>query len=461
MNWYEEINERWVGLNLWQPPGDEAAIGRLLDQLKAHFALERRAIGLPEPGLSLIINQQKREVIGPIGGRKQDCIPTEIWVSPGIETIIIEKLTAGFPDLIIDVMDVLTTPKAGIKVAVPPQPAPLLMLPPNQAITSRGKWPLVGEKGPRRDDSPWTVSVSGLVLQPFTLSLEQLRAMEQVEMVVNIHCVTRWSRPASRFRGVPLESLMELAQPHDPARYASFVARSERNHSTSLPLNDALALDTLIALEADGRPLEEKHGGPVRIVVPGRYFYKSLKWLERIEILAQDQLGYWEGVSGYHNEADPWREQRYIASNLDRKQVAHVLSSRNMAGMELLSIHAEGMDLARLNARGAELRNAFFRDADLRDAQFSGANLSNAHFEGADLRGADFQDADLEGADLRGSDLRGANLCGTSLFGTTIGPEGDDKPGANLDETTRFDNKAMLRLSLGQQEYVRIRTGKM
>src|SRR5690606_16836039 len=128
----------------------------------------------------------------------------------------------------------------------------------------------------------------------------------------------RWSKLDVPFRGVPLAVLLKICPPLPVAKYVSFAARSERRHSPSVLLEDALELDTLVALACEGRPLEKLHGGPVRVVVPGRYFYKSLKWLERIELLETDRLGYWEQTAGYHNTADPWQEQRYMAPQLDR-----------------------------------------------------------------------------------------------------------------------------------------------
>ncbi|HEX2164948.1 MAG TPA: molybdopterin-dependent oxidoreductase, partial [Thermoanaerobaculia bacterium] len=258
--------------------------------------------------------------------------------------------------------------------------------------------------------------------------------------------------------GVPLATLLAASRPLPEARFVSFVARSERGHSTSLPLADALALGTLVALTSDGEPLAEIHGGPVRTVVPGRYFYKSLKWLERIELLADDRLGYWEAEMGYHNVADPWKEQRYIAANVDRGEARRLLEARDLSGRDLLSLDAERRDLARLDARGAVLRNASFREAVLTDARFSRANLSNAHLEGADLRRADLRDADVEGADFRGADLRGADFRGASLFGATFRPE----PGAasrwreaTVDATTRFERGQLDGLSEAQQDFLR------
>src|SRR5207237_2164781 len=133
--------------------------------------------------------------------------------------------------------------------------------------------------------------------------------------------VTRWSKPAVPFVGISLADLLSVCKPQSAARFVRFVSYSGRSHDTSLPLADALALETLVAWEADGRPLAADHGGAVRVVVPGRYFYKSLKWLRAIELLEHDRLGFWEREAGYHNEADPWREQRYIAPSLSRLDV--------------------------------------------------------------------------------------------------------------------------------------------
>ena len=302
---------------------------------------------------------------------------------------------------------------------------------------------------------PWRVSVAGLVAAPATWTLDEIAGMPQSEQTIDIHCVTRWSKPGASFSGVPLARLLELCRTLPEARYLSFVARSERGHSTSLPLADALSLGALVALRFEGAPLEQEHGGPVRVIVPGRYFYKSVKWLERIDVLARDRLGYWEREAGYHNGADPWLEQRYIAPNVDRVTLSEALSQRDFSGKDFLSIDASGLDLAGLKAEGALLRNANFRGANLEGANFERANLSNAYFEGASLRGASFVGADIEGADFRASDLRGANFTAASTFGTTYCDEPDCASPALLDRTTIIDEEAIGRLLPPQQEFVR------
>jgi DMSO/TMAO reductase YedYZ molybdopterin-dependent catalytic subunit len=337
--------------------------------------------------------------------------------------------------------------------------APSVALPPGQQLAAAGKWPVVGERLPAPPTGPWLVSVSGLVASSPSFSLDELKTLPQVTRSIDIHCVTRWSKLAVEFTGVPLVELLELCQPTDDAAFLSFVAHSQRRHSTSLPLEEAVRLGTLIAFAADGQPLSEEHGGPVRTIVPGKYFYKSLKWLVEIRVLAQDQLGFWEGKAGYHNEADPWKEQRYVAANLNRVQVAKALKERRFAGLELLGLDAAGIELEGLDATEAILRNADFRNARLSRANFDQANLSNAHFAGADLRGASFRGTDVEGADFTSADLRGCDFHRASLLGVSLVSDktGD---GATIDSTTQFSHDQLDQLAPRQAAYVLEKIGQ-
>jgi DMSO/TMAO reductase YedYZ molybdopterin-dependent catalytic subunit len=331
-------------------------------------------------------------------------------------------------------------------------------LPPHQALAAVGKWPLVGERAPRQDDGPWRLSVGGLVGKAQDWSMEELRSVfVEQERVLDIHCVTRWSRLDVRFGGIALRDILAVVRPRAEARFVRFVARSAYGHHTSLPLEDALAFDVLVAFTHEGEPLSSEHGGPIRTVVPARYFYKSLKWLEHIELLAEDRLGTWEGESGYHNEADPWKEQRYITPSLDRKLLARLLAAKDFSDQEILSLQAAKMSLVGLQAQRAKLRNADFRGAMLEGACFAQANLSNAHLQGADLAGADFRGADVEGANFCGADLRGADLRGASLFGVSFAPESHEVESiasARIDGTTRIDEASIAQLTPTQQAFV-------
>lgn len=258
-------------------------------------------------------------------------------------------------------------------------------LPPNQKLAAPGKWPVVGEKAPRAGDaSPWIVTVQGEVTERRVFGLEVLQALPQTTRTHEIHCVTRWSKLGMTFTGILLADLLALCGgPLPSARFVSFVARSERNHSTSLVLSEALALGCLIAFTADGAPLEMIHGGPVRVITPGRYFYKSVKWLERIELLTEDRLGYWEAETGYHNGGDPWREERYIAATVNSRTLERALATRDFSGLDLRGVDLRGRDLTGLRAIGAKLRDAHFEGANLTDADLTGASLFGTTFDSA------------------------------------------------------------------------------
>jgi hypothetical protein len=335
---------------------------------------------------------------------------------------------------------------------------PIPRLPAGQQWVAPRNWPPMGERAPRVDDSPWKVQVQGRVAQPLSIGLGELLAMPQQQQTIDIHCVTRWSKPAVRFGGVPLSALVARAVPDDSARFVSFVARSAREHSTSLVLADALSLGALVALTADGEPLPQERGGPVRLVVPRRYFYKSLKWLERIELLETDRLGYWEATAGYHNTADPWREQRYMAGEISPNELRSMLATRDVSGRSLRSLNARGHDLAGLQASDALLRDADFRDCRLSGAVFDGANLTNARFQGANLDGASFRDADLEGANFSGANLSGANLAAGSLLAVSfceVSASAESADGATFDANTVVTAALVEGLTPLQQAYVR------
>ena len=180
-------------------------------------------------------------------------------------------------------------------------------LPPGQYLTE--KWPVLHAGDvPDTDLATWDLKVFGEVESPITLTWEQLRQLPPTEVTIDIHCVTRWSRFDTSFRGVHWRELAELVKPKPSARFV--VAHAEQGFTANVPL-EALEDDrALIAYEAGGAPLEPEHGWPLRLVIPTRYFWKSAKWLRRLELLDHDQPGFWERY-GYHNDADYWREERY------------------------------------------------------------------------------------------------------------------------------------------------------
>ena len=321
-------------------------------------------------------------------------------------------------------------------------------LPPGQQLVAAGKWPIVGERTPAVAANPWTISLGGAVRESREWTLDEINAMPRQDATVDIHCVTRWSKLGVDFFGVALPYLLDLVGVKSAARYISFVAASDRQHSTSLPLDDALRLNVLIALETRDGPLPTTHGGPVRVIVPGRYFYKSLKWLSRIELLPNDRLGYWEAEAGYHNEADPWREQRYIASSISKQRAERLISNRDFQGEDLLGLDVSQRDLSMLDATASILRNAVFRGCNLTDARFGQANLSNAHFEHAILCGTRFEGADCEGASFAGADLREADFTAASLLAATFAPN------AIIDASTRISPEQVETLLPADAQFV-------
>jgi DMSO/TMAO reductase YedYZ molybdopterin-dependent catalytic subunit len=180
-------------------------------------------------------------------------------------------------------------------------------LPPGQHLTD--KWPVLHAGSvPRVDLSRWDFRVTGEVESPLTLTFDELKALPTSEVVVDIHCVTRWSRFDTRFTGVHWCELAKIVRPLPTARFA--VAQAEQGYTANVPREAIEADDALIAWNADGAALSPDHGWPLRLVVPSRYFWKSAKWLRGIELRATDKPGFWENY-GYHNDADPFKEERY------------------------------------------------------------------------------------------------------------------------------------------------------
>ena len=180
-------------------------------------------------------------------------------------------------------------------------------LPPGQYLTD--KWPVLHAGDvPHVDLAKWDLRVFGEVEEPLTLTWEQLQALPSRTVTVDIHCVTRWSRFDTTFRGVHWSELAKRVRPKPSARFV--IAHAEQGFTTNLPLEALEDENALIAYEADGQPLMPDHGWPLRLMVPSRYFWKSAKWLRALELRAADELGFWERY-GYHNDADYWKEQRY------------------------------------------------------------------------------------------------------------------------------------------------------
>jgi DMSO/TMAO reductase YedYZ molybdopterin-dependent catalytic subunit len=180
-------------------------------------------------------------------------------------------------------------------------------LPPGQYLTE--KWPVLHAGSvPTIDLATWDFSVTGEVERDLTLTWEQLLELPSREVTVDIHCVTRWSRFDTTFKGVQWSELAKLASPKPSARFV--IAHAEQGFTSNMPIDAIEDENALIAYEADGDPLTPDHGWPLRLLVPSRYLWKSAKWLRGLELRSTDEPGFWERY-GYHNDADFTKEQRY------------------------------------------------------------------------------------------------------------------------------------------------------
>lgn len=180
-------------------------------------------------------------------------------------------------------------------------------LPPGQSLTL--KWPVLHYGSvPRFDETKWDFKISGEVEALLKLSWKEFRALPQIETTSDFHCVTRWSRLNNRWKGVLFSDVVELVAPKPEVKHVLVLA--EEGYTANIPLQDLLRPNVLFAFDHDGVPLTAEHGGPLRLIVPHLYAWKSVKWVRGFMLLNEDRRGFWER-NGYHAYGDPWREQRY------------------------------------------------------------------------------------------------------------------------------------------------------
>jgi DMSO/TMAO reductase YedYZ molybdopterin-dependent catalytic subunit len=181
-------------------------------------------------------------------------------------------------------------------------------LPPGQYDVGDG-WPvLTAEVVPRVDPQTWTMTVDGLVENAHTWSWKEMHELPQTEYAGDIHCVTTWSKFGTTFQGVSVDELLAVAGPKASATHV--VATSTTGYTTNLPLEHVTGGKAWVVWSFDHQPLTPPHGGPVRLLVPHLYFWKSAKWVTQLTLLDHDEHGFWER-NGYHDLGDPWLEQRY------------------------------------------------------------------------------------------------------------------------------------------------------
>jgi DMSO/TMAO reductase YedYZ molybdopterin-dependent catalytic subunit len=188
-------------------------------------------------------------------------------------------------------------------------------VPPGQRLTAGFPVLSYGET-PAVDLATWSLRVDGLVEKPLAFSWSEFMALPQSEVHCDIHCVTTWSKLDTTWRGVRFLDLAPRLGIRPEARFV--MQHCYGGYTTNTSLETLMDDDVILAHTFDEKPLEPDHGGPLRLVVPKLYFWKSAKWLSRLEFLAEDELGFWER-NGYHNGADPWKEERYAPPEQYRK----------------------------------------------------------------------------------------------------------------------------------------------
>jgi DMSO/TMAO reductase YedYZ molybdopterin-dependent catalytic subunit len=188
---------------------------------------------------------------------------------------------------------------------IPPELAD--RVPPGQYVET-GFPVLTAGPTPRVAEEEYALTIDGRVGASRTWTLPELRALPRSTFDGDIHCVTTWSKLGTSFGGVSVDTLLGLVEPRPEATHV--VVSSYGGYTTNLPLEDVTDGKAWVVWEWEGQPLPREHGGPVRFLVPARYFWKSAKWVTGLRLLDHDEPGFWE-LNGYHNRGDPWKEERY------------------------------------------------------------------------------------------------------------------------------------------------------
>ncbi|MFX0195234.1 MAG: sulfite oxidase-like oxidoreductase [Candidatus Hodarchaeota archaeon] len=180
-------------------------------------------------------------------------------------------------------------------------------IPPNQTITTKFPVLHVGSI-PNITKEAWELKIEGLVENTFHLTFKAFLELPSTIDTSDFHCVTGWSRLDNKWEGVAFKTIKKLAKPKSSVKFVTIECYG--GYSTSLPLKDLMKEDVLLAYKHEDRDLDLIHGGPVRLVVPKKYAYKSAKWVHKVIFTETQELGFWE-KRGYSNTADPWKEDRY------------------------------------------------------------------------------------------------------------------------------------------------------
>jgi len=207
-----------------------------------------------------------------------------------------------------------------------PDPGLAARVPPSQVLTT--KWPvLTYGLIPRFDPKRWTFRCFGLVEREVSWSWEEFLRLPRVTVTSDIHCVTRWSRLDNTWEGVNVRTIIEACRPLPAARFV--LQHTDPDYTTNTAIEDLVDDDVVLALRHNGRDLDPAHGGPMRLVLPKLYFWKSSKWLRAFEFLDVNPPGFWE-QNGYHMHGDPWTEERYFDQETRAMQQKRAEAARRL-----------------------------------------------------------------------------------------------------------------------------------
>jgi DMSO/TMAO reductase YedYZ molybdopterin-dependent catalytic subunit len=210
----------------------------------------------------------------------------------------------------------------------PVDPGLAARLPPGQRLTT--KWPvLTYGRTPPFDPTRWTFRCYGLVEREVTWTWEEFLRLPRITVRSDIHCVTRWSRLDNTWEGVPARIIIDACRPLGGARFV--LQHADPDYTTNTAIEDLMDDEVVFALKHDGRALAPEHGGPMRLVVPKLYFWKSSKWLRALEFLDVNPPGFWE-QNGYHMRGDPWTEERY--SDEETRAMQHMRADASRKGRD-------------------------------------------------------------------------------------------------------------------------------
>ena len=210
-------------------------------------------------------------------------------------------VSIGMPGVFVKLMD-----SANRAVAAQLRPDGRPRIPPGQHAVKA--LPNMGGRQQDENVPEWRLTITGEVEKPMTLVISDLMELEQLDLICDVHCVTGWSLLDSRWRGISLKTIMNLVKVKETAGFV--ILEAPGVYTSSIPRAEALKENVILAHGFYDRKLPQAHGAPLRALIPDRYFYKSVKWLEGIKFSAVDEPGYYESA-GYSNSADPWKEERF------------------------------------------------------------------------------------------------------------------------------------------------------